>query len=68
MKRAAAEARIVFHLFDFRLHRLLIARGHVARRIFAFFACFSAFDNNGFSWHDVMFPKKFLNEFSIMDF
>ena len=54
VERAAAKARVILHFFDFGLHRLFIARRHVAGRIFAFLARFGAFDDNGFSRHDVL--------------
>lgn len=54
VERTTAEARIVFHFFNLGLHRLLIARRHIAGRIFTFFARFGAFDDNGFSRHDVL--------------
>ena len=56
VKRSAFERRIVLHLFNLLAVWLArVARSHIARRGFAFFACFCAFDDNDFSGHKFTF-------------
>ena len=56
VKRSAFERRIVLHLFNLLAVGLArVARSHIARRGFAFFACFCAFDDNDFSGHKFTF-------------
>ena len=53
---SALERRIVLHLFDFlAVGFARVARSHIARGRLAFFACFSAFDDNDFSGHKLTF-------------
>ena len=59
MKRVPAERRIIFlNLQLFRLE-LFVTRGRVARRGFAFFARFRAFDGNNFPRHNYSFSFGF---------
>ena len=53
---SALERRIVLHLFDFlAVGFARVARSHIARGRLAFFACFSAFNDNDFSGHKLTF-------------
>ena len=57
MKGATLQRRVVFKLFDFVGLLLEVARCHIARGRFAFFARFRAFDDYYFSWHFDSFLK-----------
>ena len=51
MESVAAERRIVLLELYLLLGKFLITGSHVTGRAFAFFTCFSAFNDDGFASH-----------------